>query len=277
MSRNVLQDQQGDECDEHAAPPKTQGSGDRVQALDRALDILEALSIARSGIGVSELAALVGLHKSTTHRLLATLIERRYAEKTADGQYRIGLKPIEIVSAHINSLELQTEARPYVAQITRDLGLTSHLGVLEGDQVIYIERMDLYATVKLYSQIGIRVPAYCSSLGKCLLSNFGRAMLERILAGCPFHRFTPHTINNFEDFWAEMKKVRQLGWAMDDREFDLNNRCIGAPIYDYRGEIIAAISASGPLPILAEERIEEVAATVMKAAQTISRNLGYIN
>jgi DNA-binding IclR family transcriptional regulator len=246
-----------------------------VQSIDRALDILETLSEASNGLGVSQIAQRTGLHKSTVHRLLSTLTGRGYAEKNPEGLYRIGMKPIEIVSVHINSLELHTEAWPYVAQITRELGLTSHLGVLEGDQVIYIERMDMYSGIKLYSQIGIRVPAYCSSLGKCLLSNFSKEALDSIMENCSFDKFTEHTIDTLEKFHKEMKKVRKQGWAMDDREFDRNNRCIGAPIYDYRGEIIAAISASGTPHELSKERIPEVAEYVQEKAAAISRTMGY--
>jgi DNA-binding IclR family transcriptional regulator len=207
--------------------------------------------------------------------LLATLTERGYVEKNAEGVYRLGLKLIEVVSVYINSLELQTEARPYVARITADLGLTAHLGVLEGDQVVYIERMDVYSGIKLYSQIGIRVHAYCSSLGKCLLSNFSREELNKTLAACSFNKFTPNTIASMEEMHEEIRKVRQQGWAMDNQEFDRNNRCVGAPIYDYRGEIVAAISASGPPTLLTTERVPGVAAYVMDKAAAISRNLGY--
>jgi DNA-binding IclR family transcriptional regulator len=250
--------------------------GVHVQSIERTLDILEVLSTEREGLGVTSIAARVGLHKSTAHRLLTTLTERGYVEKNAEGIYRLGLKLIEVVSIYINSLELQTEARPYVARITADLGLTAHLGVLEGDRVVYIERMDVYSGIKLYSQIGIRVHAYCSSLGKCLLSNFSKEELNRTLAECSFNKFTPNTISSIEEMHAEIKKVRKQGWAMDNQEFDMNNRCVGAPIYDYRGEIIAAISASGPPTLLTMERVPGVAEYVMGKAAAISRNLGYM-
>jgi DNA-binding IclR family transcriptional regulator len=247
-----------------------------VQSLERALDIVEALSLERDGLGVTELSRRIGLHKSTTHRLLSTLSSRGYVRKHDSGSYGIGLKPIEIVSCYINSLELQTESRPYVAQIATELGLTAHLGVLEGDQVVYIERMDIYSGIKLYSQIGLRMHAYCSSLGKCLLSSFSGEELARVMANCDFNRFTPHTISSLEELRRELKQVRLQGWAIDNREYNLNNRCIGAPIFDYRGEIIAAVSASGPLTLLTEDRIAEVAQYVKGKALEISRNLGYV-
>lgn len=247
-----------------------------VQSVERAMDIIEALSTEQNSMGVTDIAEKVGLHKSTVHRLLNTLLERGYVDKNEEGSYKLGLKLIEVVSIYINSLELQTEARPYVAQITADLGLTSHLGVLEGDQVIYIERMDIYSGVKLYSHIGLRMQAYCSSLGKCLLSNFSREELAAIMKDTSFNKFTKNTISTFDDLYKELKKVRKNGYAMDNQEFDMNNRCIGAPIYDYRGEIIAAISASGSPTVLTDERIHSVAEYVKDKAQEISRKLGYV-
>ncbi|MDR2493154.1 MAG: IclR family transcriptional regulator [Coriobacteriales bacterium] len=262
-----------------SASPAMPGS-DRVdkgvQSLDRALDILEALSVERDGLGVTMLAKQIGLTKSTTHRMLATLLRRGYVAKSETGAYRLGLKLIETVSCYINSLELLTEARPFVAQITTELGLTAHLGVLEGDQVVYIERMDVFSGIKLYSQIGLRMHAYCSSLGKCLLSAFSSAELSRVMADCSFTKFTPHTIGSLEELNAELKEVRANGWAMDNLEYRLNNRCIGAPIFDYRGEIIAAISASGPPSVLTEDRIDEVATSVIEKARALSSSLGYL-
>ena len=125
-----------------------------VQSIDRALDIIEVLAVEESGLGVTEIASRVGLHKSTAYRIIETLYNRGYLNKTQDNNYKIGLKLIEAVSCYINSLELETQARPYVAQITAELGLTSHLGVLEGDKVVYIEKMDVFSSVRMYSQIG---------------------------------------------------------------------------------------------------------------------------
>jgi DNA-binding IclR family transcriptional regulator len=259
----------------NGAGPNHKDERNGVQSIERVLDIIEALSTEQGGLGVTELARRIGLHKSTAHRLLSTLAQRGYVEKREDNCYHMGLKLIEAVSCYINSLELQTEARPYVAQITAELGLTAHLGVLDGNQVVYIERMDVFSGIKLYSQIGLRMHAYCSSLGKCLLSGFSRAELEKIMANCGFNRFTPNTISSLETLRVELKQVRAQGWAMDDLEYSLNNRCIGAPIFDYRGEIIAAVSASGPPTLLTKGRVPEVAAYVQNKAAEISRKLGY--
>ena len=246
-----------------------------IQSIDRALDIIEALAIEPKGLGVTELAKRVELHKSTAYRIILTLAERGYLDKTEEGNYKVGLKLIGAVSCYINSLELQTEARPYLAQITADLGLTSHLGVLDGDQVVYVEKMDVISSVKLYSQIGLHVPAFCSSLGKCILAKYSTSELEQVMKGCRFINYTKNTIPDMDALRVELAKVRQQGWGMDNEEYEEGHRCIGAPVYDYRGDIIAAVSASGSKNLLTDDRINEVATYVMKIASELSSNMGY--
>lgn len=247
-----------------------------VQSIDRALDIIEVLSESQKEMGVTEIAERVGLHKSTAHRIISTLAARGYINKTDKGAYKIGLQLIEAVSCYINSLELQTEARPYVAQTTAELGLTAHLGVLDGDQVVYIEKMDVFSNVRMYSQIGVRVHAYSCSLGKCLLSNYSAAQVRRIMANCSFIKFTKKTLGSIDELIADLELVRRRGWAIDDEEAEMGHRCIGAPIYDYRGDIIAAISASGPTASLTRDRIQPVAEYVRRQALEISRSMGYV-
>lgn len=247
-----------------------------VQSIDRALDIIEVLSDESEGLGVTEIANRIGLHKSTAHRIITTMTNRGYLNKNESGNYQIGLKLIEAVSCYINSLELQTEARPYIAKITGELGLTSHLGVLDGDQVVYIEKMDVFSNVRMYSQIGLHVHAYSCSLGKCLLSNYSAEDLRKIMANCSFTRFTNKTICSIEDLMSDLELVRKRGWAIDDEESEVGHRCIGAPIYDYRGDIIAAISASGPTTVFTPDRIDQVSSYVKAQAMEISKSMGYV-
>ncbi len=247
-----------------------------VQVIDRTLDILEYLSHQRKGLGVTEIAAQTGLHKSTAHRLLQALLSRGYVEKDPLlGTYKLGLKLIETVSFYLNSLELQTEARPYLWDLTGKLNLTVHLGVLDGTDVVYIEKLDVFNTVRIYSQIGFRVPAYCSALGKCLLSKLSDKELNVLLQGYRFEKYTDNTLPDLPALKRLMREVRAQGWAMDNEEHQSGHRSVAAPIYDYRGEVIAAISASGPVSLIPDERLPELIATVKKNAVQISQHLGY--
>ena len=205
-----------------------------VQSIERALDIIEAVAANKNSAVLTKIAEKVGLHKSTAYRIISTLMHRSYLKKNADGTYKIGLKLIEAVSYYIDSLELQTEVRPYIAQITAKFGLTSHLGILEGDKVVYIEKMDIFSNIKLYSQIGLRMHAYCSSLGKCLLANFSNTQLRSIMGRTEFTRFTPNTITTIESkpprrflkIWATCRKSEAKNITTNNIHTALKNTAI---------------------------------------------------
>ena len=249
---------------------------EQVQVVDRILDILEYLSLTQGEHGPTDISAAVGLSKSTVHRLLATMHKRGYVDKNeAEGTYRIGIKLVELTSNYINNLELQTEARPILNELHDKLGLIVHLGILDRHEVVYVEKMDIAPNLRRYAQIGLRVPAQCSSLGKCLLASLSGEELTVAMADCRFESYTDNTITDMFEFRNHLRTVRLQGWAIDNEEYLVGNRCVGAPVFDYRGETIAAVSASGPLSLLTDERIPEVVQQVKRAASQISRQLCY--
>ena len=130
-------------------------------------------------------------------------------------------------------------------------------------------------TGPLSSQIGFRVPAFCSSLGKCLLAGLSGDELSEALEHCRFTQYTKKTITSQQEFYRHLHQIRKQGWAMDDCEYNEDHRCIGAPIYDYRGDVIAAISASGTLVRLPDDFIPTVVTSVKQAAAKLSHRLGY--
>lgn len=249
---------------------------DSVRVVDRVFDILEVLSASKSSMSLSEIAKATEMSKSTVHRLLSSMCSRQYIEKNPDSTYSIGYKMVETVSMHINNLELLTEAKPYLSDLIRDLDLTAHLGILEGCDVIYLEKMDVYPNKRLYTQVGYRSPAYCSSIGKCLLSCLSGEELEDALYLCDFKKYTPNTITEIKEFKKILKVVRRQGWAMDNEEYQLGHRCVGAPIFDYRGSPVAALSASGSTLQLSDERLDMVIKEVKQAAANLSRRMGYV-
>lgn len=248
---------------------------ENIRSVDRALDLLELLALAPEPMNLSEICKKTNLSKSTVFRILGTLAERCYAEKRPDGTYSLGYKLIEIASSHINGLELLTESKPFLNEIARDLELTSHMGILDGKDVVYIEKLDMYPNTRLYTQVGYRSPAFCSSIGKCLMAGLSGEELDALLFGMDFHRYTKNTISGKTELKKELRKIRQQGWAMDDEEFKIGHRCIGAPVFDYRGASVAAISISGSASILTDDKIPEVVSRLKQAAAEISRRMGY--
>ncbi len=247
-----------------------------VQTLDRALDIIEMLSIEREGLGVTEIGSRIGLHKSTVHRLLNSLAERGYIEKEARySTYKLGLKFIEISSLYLNKLELKTEALPYMRRLVEAVGQPAHLAILDGREAVYIEKVEALNSIRMYSQIGRRVPVYCSAIGKVLLLGLKPKEREDVVRGLQFSKFTKKTIDSAEKLLCEIEHAGNCGWSLDDEEHEAGIRCIAAPIRDYTLKVIAAVSVSGDLKIIAPERDSEISGLVTETARCISRRMGY--
>ncbi|WP_195762834.1 IclR family transcriptional regulator [Eggerthella guodeyinii] len=247
-----------------------------VQVLDRAFDLLEALARGHGPLGLSEIAQRTGMSKSTVFRILQTMVARGYVEKTLEGAYTIGPKMFDTLSYHINSLELQTEAKPYLAVLKRSLGLSAHLGILDGAFVSYIEKESTDWGDERYTEVGYRSPAYCSSMGKCLLACLSSGELEEVLYGYDFKAYTANTFTSKSEFVRYLHQVRKQGWAMDNEEYELGHCCVAASVFNYRGDAIAAVGVSGTPESIPQERVDDVAQQVKLAAQRISERMGYV-
>ena len=217
------------------------------------------------------------LHKSTVHRLLNALLMRGYIEKDSQGgTYRIGLKFIEISSHRLNHLELKTEASPTLRGLCEELGQTVHLAILDKTEVVYIEKLEPRTSLRMYSQIGRRIPVYCSALGKSLVSDLPPEALRQLAESLEYRAFTERTLGTASDFIHAVEATRLRGWGIDDGEYEVGIRCFGAPIHDYTGKIIAALSTSGVRASSTPERDQQLVGAVMNAARIISRRMGFV-
>jgi len=249
-----------------------------VQTLDRALKIVELLALHSEGFGVTEIGQRVGLHKSTVHRLLSHLVSQGYIEKDeARPVYTLGLKFIELASLRLNQVELKTEAGPYLRKLASALNQPVHLAILADTEAVYIEKIEPQAHLRMYSQIGKRIPVYCSALGKCLVSDFSLEDLEALAKKMTYRKFTDTTRTTAEEFLADVALTRVRGWALDDEEHEPGIRCIGAPVRDFTGKIVAAVSASGSLGVIRSDPEAPMSSLVRETAQAVSRRLGWLD
>jgi len=248
-----------------------------VQILDRIMDIIVLMATSSRGMGVTEIGMKLNLHKSTVHRLINALVRRGYIEKDQrTGLYRIGLKFVEISSMYMHQLELKTEASPYMRKLTEAAGQVAHLAILDETDVVYIEKMDVFQSLRLYSQIGKRIPAYCSALGKVLLAGQNEPRMMQIVESLDLKPYTENTITDREALLAELEKTRERGWAIDNEEHERYVRCVAAPIRDFTGRVIAALSISGDFNVLKTSQEEAYIRLVVEAADKISRRMGFI-
>jgi DNA-binding IclR family transcriptional regulator len=246
-----------------------------VQSIERAFDILELLSHEPKGLNLTKIGTLLDLHKSTVHRLLSVLKKRGYIDQEKESErYRLGPGFVELASLFLNSIELKTEAEPHLRQLSQITGQTVFLATLQGSEVVYLEKVEQYNSLRKYHIIGQRRPIFCTSLGKALVMHRPVEELKELIKGVPFEKFTPNTVQDFNSFLKDLEICRRRGWTSDNEEFEPDTRCLGAPILDYRGIVVAAVSAAWSAfnPAIT---FEHIAPHVLEAARQISLRLGY--
>ena len=249
---------------------------DVVQSVDRALSILEVLSDYNEGLGVTEISDKVGLHKSTVHRLLGTLIYKGYVTQDAESnKYKITLKLFELGNKKVEDMDILTASKPYTNELMEKVNEVVHFVIREGNNIVYIDKVEADNTIRMASTIGRRSPLYCTSVGKAILAQLSDKEVEKIWNSSKIEKLTKFTITNLEDMKKELEKIRQKGYAIDNEENELGVRCIGVPVFNRFGEVEGAISISGPTIRVTEDRVEGFAKEVVKYAGLISKELGY--
>jgi DNA-binding IclR family transcriptional regulator len=248
----------------------------RSQVLDRTFQILDILADDGLGQGVTELAEKLSLHKSTTHRLIMVLESSRYVEKdSATGKYRLGSRILELGLSALSRLDIYEVARPHLRHLVAESGETAHIGVMRNGEIISIVNVESTQALRTPSAIGTSHPAHCSSLGKAILAFSSEDAVDAFLTGRTMEAYTRNTITSTEGFLKEIEAIRQIGYAIDDEEREEGLRCIGAPVWNSAGEVIAAVSIAGPVFRITRDRTSGLAAAVEKAAGRISAALGY--
>ena len=246
-----------------------------VQSIDRAFDIIELLSQETRGLAMTEVGRRLDLNKSTVHRLLASLRKRGYIEKDAGtGNYKLGLGFIELASLYLNSLELKTEASPVLNQLAKLTGQTAFLAIMDGPEIVYIDKAETYDSLRRYTIIGKRLPMHATSLGKAMLSGLSDEEIEDLYPDKKLKILTRKTIPTFDALMAAIRQIRARGWSNDDEENEKGTRCVGAPVLDYRGRIIAAVSLAWDVSVHPDSTWDDYARQVMKCAADISLKMG---
>jgi IclR family transcriptional regulator, acetate operon repressor len=260
-----------------AAPTGKAAAGrDQVQSLVRALALLNQVADAPGeGATLTELAQQVGLPASTAHRLLTTLEQERYVRFDQEGRlWSIGVQAFMTGSAFTKSRRLGALARPHMRFLMESSGETVNLAVEDDGEAVYLAQVECRQMMRAFARPGSRAPLHASAVGKAILSTVSDRALTRILHQRGMPRLTPKTITTPAALRIQLEQARSAGYALDDEEHAVGLRCIAAPIFDETGETIAAISASGPMARIVEERVAPLGALVLETARSISREMG---
>lgn len=241
----------------------------------KALSIIEILaSSSDAGINLTELSAALTMPKSTAHRYLATLLELNLAERNSTDRFRLGTKVIELAGSFLASSDIRMESEPILEEMAEKTGETVHLAVPSGSEVVYIAKVESRHTLGMFSHIGTRLPIRCTALGKSILAFSGPDLIQAVFSEPPQSR-TPNTITSNEALREELVLIRTQGFAVDNEENEVGICCVGAPILDYTGRAIAAMSISGPCDRMDQERCIQLGPVLREAVLKISKRKGY--
>jgi len=243
-------------------------------AVERALNILEAASQRREGLTNSEISRRLAIPKSSASYILRTLERRGYLRRDAEtGRYRLGLKLLSLGGEAQAGLDLADVALPFMRGLVERVGMTCHLAVVDHNEAVYIEKVEAPGFFKVNTWVGRRMYLHSTSVGKALLAWMPRDERDALLHNYEFKRRTPKTINSLSRLVADLERVHQQGYSVDDEENSLGARCMGAPIFDALGNVVAALGVSGTLTQMDAAKMPRVAEALRDTARRISRQL----
>jgi IclR family transcriptional regulator, acetate operon repressor len=242
----------------------------------KAIDILHLFSAEDPRLGLAEISGRLGLPKTTAHSLLNTLVARRLVEKTDDGRYALGAEIVALTQAVRINVELRDLAAPLLRELSDACRESVYLAVLDGAFCLYIYAVESPRRLRARTAVGDRAHLHCTAVGKAMLSCLEPVAVAQIVAQAGLPRFTMVTITDLPKLEEELERTRVRGYALDHGEHEPGNYCVGAPIFNRRGQVIAACSVAGTDPAIVDGKLADYATHVLFAAQEISRYLGYL-
>ena len=228
-----------------------------MASLVKAFDIIELLAD-REHMSVSEVAQAMDIPRSGSHRFLANLRQLGYVVQSADSKYQLSFKLFQIGMNVVSGLEIRQIARPFIEELAGHFSETVILGYLDGNEVIYVDKIQSPHTLRADLALGNRVPVYCTSMGKTIVSVLPENLQKALLSGIEFKAYTPFTITDHQRLRQELEKARQDGFATSNQAFHLGITAIAAPVFNYDHTSTYALSISGPTFRMSEERIVDM-------------------
>lgn len=248
----------------------------RIHVIDRAAQILDCFGFDHQELSVSEIGAKTGLHRSTAHRILMALeYNDLIKQNPSTGKYHLGIKLFKLGHQAVSQLNLREICRPFLSRLMNDTKETIHLAVLDDDQVLYLDKVEGPHALRMPSRVGRYIPTYCTSLGKAMLSCLDDQEVKSILRRQTLKPHTENTVKNINQLLADLGSVRKRGYAVDNEEIEIGLRCVGAPLRDYTGGMVGAISVAAPSARLSENNTPVIGRMVIAIAAGISQKLGF--
>lgn len=247
----------------------------RVQVLDRTIAVLQAVADSETDMPAADIARQLGLHKSTVHRLLVVLESYRLVKKGPEGAYGLGARLIELGECAIARLKLSEYAEPHLRNLADQTGEGAHVTILNGTELLSIAHVEGRWNLQSLTRTGLRTQIHCTAAGKAVMAFLSEESCGDLIARLRLTRNTRRTIVKPAAIKMELMRIRDIGYAVDDEEFEEGLRCVSAPIFDHRGHVVASLSMAAPVFRMRKERVPHVARLVVAAALGLSDDLGH--
>ena len=250
------------------------------QSLERGLAILGCFTPSRPVLGIADIADELGMSRSTTHRYVITLVALGYLEQGASRKYRLGLRVTDLGMSALNSTGLREHAHPYLEELRQRTSYTASLAVLDGTDVVYVDRVRSYrrgrGAEELDIEPGSRVPAYATAMGKLLLAGLPEGQQRELLTQLRLAKHGPNTVTSKRALREELEQIRDEGFAVNDQELAAGALAIAAPVRNQAGDVVAAVSLSAPAALIAvAELVDALGPHLVSTADRVSARLGY--
>lgn len=256
---------------EQATVVKEGARAGRIQVIDRAAALLDAIARYPEPVSLKILSAETGLHASTAHRILASLIDNRFVERDAMSRYRLGIRLLQLGVRLHSSIDLRSVALPVMEALRDKLGESVNLTIREGDVVVYIEKATPNRMMHVQQVVGSRAPLHVTAVGKLMLGAAGEEAIRGYAQRTNLPSYTRNTISTLPRLISECNAAVEKGYALDNEEAEIDVGCIGVLLHDGTGNVVAGLSVSAPI----ERRRMAWAEDVIAAAEQISAQLGY--
>ena len=248
-----------------------------VSTIEKGIKVLNLFK-AHSKLSFTDIQKALNYNKSTLFRILYTLEKNQYLAKDKNGRYELGLDIFILGNQMSRVGKLRKASEPYLKELTMKTNFTSHLGIIEGLQVLIIGKYNpSNSSIKMVSHIGRPVPAHCTGQGKALLAYSPRKIVEKIIKDYGLKRFTLNTITRTDDFFVELEKIRERGYAIDNSEHEKYIHCMAFPIMNEFNELEAAISLTGLMMDFSDEEVvNKNIKLLQKTRDKIKEKMNYI-
>ncbi len=242
-----------------------------ISSAQKALEILEIIADAQSSMTINDVVLICNMSRPNVYRYLTTLQNKGYVSQKADGSYYLGPKLLYLARQYLGQYDWLQAAQEIMKELSQISNETVHMGILDKNEVVYMARVDSPQSIRMFSEIGSRNPVYCTAMGKALLAFMDRNAQENILNQIDLLPRTENTITDLGQLRDELRLIKKNGYAIDNIENETGVRCIGTVINDAYGQIVGALSISGPAFRLSIETLKNLADPLLNSARKISQ------